>query len=147
MIFAYIAARMAKFFFRFLLLVSVLLIDGLDQLQGSANDSLTRYNSAQLLQNALCHSVEEEPPTNTSLDLDGEAYFHNIDLIEISEEKIEYGSSVFKKKSAAGDYAKSIHCWQARNYLASYRKHILRRFKDFCHIASRRHLFLSILRN
>lgn len=138
---------MANFFIKLLLLVSVLLIDGLDQLQGSVNDNRADYTPTQLLQNALCHSAEEEPHTNSSLDLDGETYFHNIDLIEISEEKIEYGSSVFRKKSSTNDYANGIHCWQVRSYLASYRKHILRRFKDFCYIASRRHLFLGILRN
>lgn len=147
MIFAYIAAPMAKFFIRFLLLVSVLLVDGLDQLQGSANDTWADYNSAQLLKNALCGGAEEESGTHASLDLDGEGYFHAIDLAEVSEEQIGYGSSVSRKKSSVNNYSSSIHCWRIRSYLASYRKHILRRSKDFCHIASRRHLFLKILRN
>ena len=138
---------MAKFFVRLLLLVSVLLVDGVDQLRGSANDSWPGYDPAQLLQNALCDSVEEQPHGDTSFDLDGERYSHNIGLLELSEEKIEYGPSVSRKKTSGNDYTKSIHCWQVRSYLASYRKHILRRLKDFGHIASRRHLFLSILRN
>ncbi|HEU5148525.1 MAG TPA: hypothetical protein VFT90_17480 [Chryseosolibacter sp.] len=138
---------MTKFFFRFLLLVSVLLVDGLDQLQGSANDSWAGDNPAQLLRNALCAKDEIQPHANASIDLDGERYLHTIDLAELTEEQITYGPSVVRKKLLTGNYANSIHCWQARSFLASYRKHILRRSKDFCHIASRRHLFLGILRN
>lgn len=147
MIFAYIAAPMAKFLVRFLLLLSVLFLDGLDQLQGSANDNWAGNSSALLLQNALCENVDEEPHTAASLDLDGGGYFHSIDLMEVSEEQIEYGASVSKKKSSALNYANGIHCSQVRSYLASYLKHILQRSKDFCHVASRRHLFLRVLMN
>lgn len=147
MIFVYLAAPMAKLYLRLLLLISVLLVDGFDQLQGSANDNWPAYNATELLRKAVCDRGEKAFHAGTSLDLDGERYHHNIDLAEISEEQVGYGLSVFRKKSPGSNYAGSIHCWQVRSFLASYRQHILRRSKDFCHIAWRRHLYLRVLRN
>lgn len=147
MIFAYLAAPMARLYLRFLLLIAVLLVDGFDQLQGSANDNWADYNASELLRKAICDSGEIEFHAGASIDLNGDGYHHNIDLAEISEEQIGHGLSVVRKKSPASDHAGSIHCWQVRSFLASYRQHILRRSKDFCHIAWRRHLFLRVLRN